>query len=121
VAACVVAGLVPLAAASTTAERPAVSAGHDAAVAYGRLPVSFEQNVGQAPGAVRFVAHHGGASVALGAAGAVFTLAHPKHAATTATDVLAVSVEGADPGAAITGATRLPGVANYLIGNDPAA
>jgi hypothetical protein len=106
-----------------------------AAEAYGKLPLSFEPNVGQAAdGQVRFVTHSAGQSLSLTSSGATLALspAAPRRpaagrrakslvaAAPPATpDVLRIEVVGGSPAATVTGVGQLPGTANYFIGNDP--
>lgn len=75
----------------------------------GRLPFSFEPNVGQAPPDVAFVAHRGGA---------VFLFSSTGVRAASASGSLELKLLGAAsvPG---EGEKKLPGVANYFLGEAP--
>lgn len=108
--------------------------------AYGKLPLSFEQNLGQTSHEVRYVAHGGNyelfltpqeAVVALQSRGLDFS---PRHRfdtlralrearrnsrPLTQTAVLRLQLEGSNPQARITGTDQLPGRVNYFVGNDP--
>jgi uncharacterized repeat protein (TIGR01451 family) len=106
---------------------PAPPTTQEVAAAYGALPLSFEENRGQADPAVRFVSRGSGRSLFLTPTEAVLTLSKPQPETTpgaatetrSSPDVLRIGVDGADPAAAVSGAERLPGVANYFLGNDP--
>ena len=103
---------------------------------YGRLPLSFEANQGQANSQVRFLARGQGYSLFLTDSAAVLTLTKRgvpdtkprqispfgKSTATepVKTDVVRMELAGASRNLQITGGERLPGTANYFIGNDPA-
>jgi hypothetical protein len=91
-----------------------------AQASYGQLPLSFEPNVGQADSQVSFVSHSAGQSLFLTADKAVLALGHPASGSSTPPpDVLRLEVLGADPAAPVRGLERLPGTANYFIGDDP--
>ena len=100
---------------------------------YGRLPLSFEPNQGQAPPEAKFIAHGPGYTMLLTAdevtlllrskAGAnlLSTLLSddgPQTAAETAT--LRMKLRGANRAAHIAGDDELAGKVDYFIGNDPA-
>ena len=104
---------------------------------YGRLPLSFEANMGQADPSVGFVARGRGYSLLLTRAEAVMTL--QRSGATRALKgrnlsrrtlralasereqtSVKVRLVGSDPAAPLSGAQLLPGKANYLLGKDPA-
>jgi uncharacterized protein (TIGR03437 family) len=76
------------------------------------LPVTFEENVGQAAAGVLFVAHAAGHSVYLTSQGAVIS-ANGGHLAH-------IALPGANRGLHPRGINRLPGRSNYLVGSDPA-
>ncbi len=115
---------------------------------YGKLPLSFEPNHGEAAKDVRFVSRGRGYSLAMSASEAVLMLRGASQKArvedrqssvvrsplpnTTeqgqrnakngprTTDVqLRMQLVGASANATITGADELPGKSNYFIGNDP--
>ena len=107
------------------------------AEAYGRLPLSFEENVGQATREVRFISHGTGYGLFLTPQEAVISLQpsmamnlsplhrmayfralRKAHQAGRMT-VLRMGLEGANPAAQIVGVDRLPGKVNYFIGNNP--
>ena len=80
------------------------------AAMYGKLPLSFEPNLGQTGEQVRFVSRAGSYGLFLVSDGVVFDF-----------DGGAVrkKLAGAKTPGRITGLERLPGQANYLIGRDP--
>ena len=83
---------------------------------YGKLPLSFEANQGQADSRVRFLSRGQGYGVFLTATDAVLTL----QSRSQRNAVLRMSLPGSNPEATIEGRDELPGKANYFIGNDPA-
>lgn len=111
---------------------------------YGKLPLSFEANRGQADAPVKFLSHTSAYSLFLTGDEAVLTLSGnkstsrktkttetntleatsanpaPPHAATSqASAVLRMKLRNANPAARITGEDQLTGTSNYFIGNDP--
>jgi len=97
--------------------------------AYAALPISFEANQGQAASDVRFLARGRGYTILLKPGEAALALQSPGQGAQfppkvqpqpkPTTRVLRMRIEGANLSAAATGLERLPGVSNYIIGNDP--
>ena len=105
--------------------------------AYGKLPLSFEENLGQTAQEVRFVSHGSRYALFLTPQEAVISLqqgaprdlsplhrmayfrALRKARKAGRMSVLRMRLEGANPGAQIAGIDRLPGKVNYFIGNDP--
>ena len=103
---------------------------------YGKLPLSFEANQGQADARVKFLSHTSGYSLFLTGDEAVLTLSgsktntdKPKVTATSgptqsgisapkAGPVLRMKLRNANPAAKITGVDELAGTSNYFIGND---
>lgn len=77
---------------------------------YGKLPLSFEANRGQADPSVKFLSR--GASYSFAFAPAEATL-HLREA------VVRMKLAGANPNARIEGEEELPGKSNYLTGADP--
>ena len=75
------------------------------AASYRNLPLTFEENQGQAPPAVRFIAHTGGSSISL---------------SETAIEVKAFRIEfvRANRAASLEGVGRLSGKTNYFRGRD---
>jgi hypothetical protein len=97
---------------------------------YGQLPLSFEPNQGQTAPEVRFLSRGPGYQLFLTPQEAVLTLhkSAPKAEAGKATPprptptkgaVVRMHLDGANPTAAISGQSPLPGKVNYLRGNDP--
>jgi uncharacterized protein (TIGR03437 family) len=79
---------------------------------YGKLPLSFEANVGQADGRVRFLSRGIGYELYLTGEEAVLALRQ---------DVVRMRLAGSGGGtAAPLGEEQLPGTANYFFGSDPA-
>ncbi|HEX8499540.1 MAG TPA: SBBP repeat-containing protein [Pyrinomonadaceae bacterium] len=103
--------------APTAPAAPAAAPGAQAREAYGRLPLSFEANRGQADAPVNFLARGAGYTLALSPNAATFVLYAGRGEAPPAS--LRMTLEGADPAATAEGADELEGRANYFIGNDP--
>ncbi len=93
------------------------------AEAYGRLPLSFEVNRGQAPEPVEFLARGAGYTLFLTPDGATLVLTGPQAGAQDAAhrSELTMRLAGADPAVTASGVEKLPGEANYFLGNDPKA
>jgi hypothetical protein len=84
------------------------------AESYGKLPLSFEVNEGQADGAVRFLSRGHGYTLFLTAGEAVlrFTAAEPAS-------VVTMSLAGGSRDPRVMGEARQPTLSNYFLGNDP--
>jgi hypothetical protein len=105
---------------------------------YGNLPLSFEANLGQTDGQVKFLSRGSGFSLFLTNDEALIALkktrpsqidpgkraARPTRMADTeassASVKLRMQVLGANTASRVVGAAELPGKVNYFIGNDPA-
>ncbi len=90
-----------------------------------RLPLSFEPNRGQTDSEAVFVSHLGGGVLFLTTAGAVLKIGNHDGAGKSALsprppEVLSLKLEKPNAAAKISAEQPLPGVSNYLIGNDPA-
>jgi hypothetical protein len=83
-----------------------------------RLPLSFEENTGQACGAAKFIARGPHYSLLLEPSGAVMSL-HRLDADSSAD--LRIKFEGASQSARMSAEEKLVGVSHYFIGSDPAA
>lgn len=107
---------------------PPVGSSSQAGVQYGNLPLSFEANQGQAGAGVKFMARGSGYGLDLTDSGAVLSLTQPTSwlaksrgvRLPTSTDIIRLQLAGASRAAQVSGTDELPGVANYMIGNDPA-
>ena len=84
--------------------------GYSAGAAYGKLPLSFEVNQGQANSAVEFLSRGDGYSLYLTATSTVLSL---KGA------TVRLKFVGANPSPHLAGLDQLPGKSNYILGNDP--
>ncbi|MCO5971331.1 SBBP repeat-containing protein [Actinoallomurus soli] len=137
------AGLVPAPALGTsgvspTAGREVATAKDRVATAYGRLPLAFEPNRGQAAAGVRYLAHGPGFGVFVTADRTVVTLTphapakvggrayamrtrHLRRPERDASAVLSFRPAGAAAAPAITGGSPLAGRVDYLRGRDRAA
>jgi sugar lactone lactonase YvrE len=126
--AAVVAGAASPAAAPSAAKR--VQPAGD----YGKLPLSFEANRGQADKRVKFLSRGNGYSLFLTDSAAVLALSKGDAAAgqgtaagktprlsakSVKTDVIRMELAGAGGSMQISATEQLPGMANYFIGNDP--
>ncbi|MDX2034932.1 MAG: FG-GAP-like repeat-containing protein [Blastocatellia bacterium] len=89
----------------------AVEPGARVIEAYGRLPLGFEENRGQADAGVAFLARGEGYGVFLTGAGMRLALRE---------GALAFTLAGANPRATARGIDPLPGRSHYFRGNDPA-
>jgi Big-like domain-containing protein/beta-propeller repeat-containing protein len=94
--------------------------------AYGRLPLSFEANRGQADDQVDAVSRGRGFTLSLTPSEAVLNLSAPLARTGDANPernpptVLTLRLTGGNPHARAVAGRELPGTANYFIGNDPA-
>lgn len=113
----------------TAAQPPAPSAENRVGDAYGKLPLSFEVNHGQADPRVQFLSRGSGYSLSLTSTEAVLTLSgnaagepgdRSRTRASESADVLRIKMAGANASAAAAGLDELPGKVSYYIGNDPA-
>ncbi len=94
---------------------------------YGKLPLTFEANQGQAAPQVRFLAHGEGYALFLTGDEAVLDLHNPEKAGGPArrklshsnAEVIRMQLVGAIPSPRIAGEQKLLATANYFIGNDP--
>src|SRR5262249_13691836 len=100
---------------------------------YGKLPLSFEQNVGQTDSHVDYIARTGGGTVYLTPTAAVFAMQRsavsdphlagmpstkPETRSSNPGTALYMNIVGANPNGRATGVNELPGKVNYFIGND---
>ena len=82
--------------------------------AYGQLPLSFEANQGQTDSRVNFLSRGAGYSLFLTPSQAMLSLKHGDSS-----NVVGMRLVGSNPAARSVGLDKLPGVSNYLTGNDP--
>jgi uncharacterized repeat protein (TIGR01451 family) len=86
----------------------------------GQLPIIFEPNRGQADPRAKFLARGPGYSLFLKTSGAVLAMQTAQASRSESGEQFVnMTLLGANPAAALTGADPLPGKSNYLIGNDP--
>ncbi|MET0623761.1 MAG: SBBP repeat-containing protein [Pyrinomonadaceae bacterium] len=85
---------------------------------YGRLPLRFEPNVGQAEPGVDFISRGDGYGLFLKGTEAVLAL---RRASGARGSVLRMKLVGASTAREVAGVGELPGKVNYLRGSDPAA
>ncbi|MGA7796566.1 MAG: choice-of-anchor D domain-containing protein, partial [Candidatus Acidiferrales bacterium] len=117
---------------------PSPAAVQAARASFAKLPLSFEENVGQTDGRVKYMSRGWGYNLFLTADQAVFALrdgsappnciglsrkitqdcTHPSNQRNQES-VLWLSMVGANPSAQILGSDLLPGKINYYVGNDP--
>jgi hypothetical protein len=94
---------------------------------YGQLPLSFEPNVGQTTAAADFLSHGSGYTLLLSPNQALLGLQTAATQATSssaapgaiAINDLSVHLVGGNLAATAIPIDKLPGISNYLIGNDP--
>jgi Beta-propeller repeat len=123
--------------AANRAARPAsAKADPKWAEAYGKLPMGFEENLGQTNSEVRFLSHGQGYQLFLTAQEAVLQVRSskpldfsPRHRLESSkilrarkqqgtTSVVRMRIAGANPRLQIAGMNQLPGKSNYFIGSD---
>jgi len=100
---------------------PAAASRARLAEAYGRLPLSFEVNRGQAPDSVRFLARGQRYTLFLSADEALLGIRSSAAGSQGAAGsrILRMQLAGANSSAVAVGLNELPGKANYFIGSDP--
>src|SRR4051812_2800879 len=76
------------------------------------LKLVFEENAGQSPEAVKFLARTAGLNVFLTHEGAALALRHHSQMVT-------LTFDGVPPSGDVVGEDALPGASNYLVGNNP--
>jgi len=111
----------------TAAHSTSITARARLVESYGHLPLSFEVNRGQAPAQVDYLARGAGYALFLTQDGATLVLGGSQsaqdaaHQAAPGRDrsALAMHLAGANPGASVEGVEKLPGEANYFLGNNP--
>lgn len=86
--------------------------------AYGRLPLHFEENRGQADSRVRFLSRGPGYAMFLTPGEMVLDLRPPRGAGHTRPPIR-MELAGAEKSSRIVGTDELPGRSNYFVGNDP--
>ncbi len=122
---------IPPAANNQPSPTPDEAAEARASEAYGKLPISFVANEGQADERVKFISRGGGYSLSLTPTEAVLVLAAGRAADAGEDDdstrkpghaqahVLVMRMAGANPSPRLSGLDELPGKVNYLLGSDP--
>jgi hypothetical protein len=94
--------------------------GQSAAAAADRVPLYFEENQGQTAGEVRYLARGPGYTAYLTGRETVFQYRTGKPGRKEGKEaVVRMTLSGSKAPASIQGGGRLPGIVNYLIGNDP--
>ena len=96
----------------SAAGNPVRRAEPTAADRYGRLPLSFEANLGQSDPQVRFLARGEGYSLFFTGSGAALSLPN-RHS-------IRMQLTHSSATARVSGEDQLSGIANYFLGNDPA-
>ncbi len=91
-----------------------------AAQSYGKLPLSFEANQGQADKALQFLSRGSGYSLFLADSSALLALKGGSGRPAASTNIVRMDLVGAKHALDVTGLDQLPGTANYFLGNDPA-
>ncbi len=86
---------------------------------FGKLPLSFEQNVGQTDASVHFFGRGPGYALYLTSTEAVMVL-NGRTAADAPPAVVRMQVLGGNAAPRVTGDDQQPGKVNYFLGNDPA-
>jgi hypothetical protein len=127
----------PKAASANNALAATTSGKQDWLKAYGKLPLSFEENQGQSGAGVQFLSHGNGYDVSLMSQEADFTLRQPiskpmaslrqskfvrnrgRLGTTEKLSMLRMRLGDSNPSAAIAGVDRTATRVNYFIGNDP--
>ena len=91
--------------------------------AYGKLPLAFEINEGQADPQVKFLSRGGAYTLFLTPAEAVLALRQPSkkphESKSDSTNYVHMRIIGGNRLCQVEGEDKLPGISNYFIGNDP--
>jgi outer membrane protein assembly factor BamB/plastocyanin len=112
------------------ASKPAGSNRRDQVLSdYGKLPIAFQPNVGQAAAGISYLARGNGFGLALSPGGLTMTFrpqasvpsppsgrAHYVHSNPADAAVVRVAFPGADSGPTLVAGDKLPGTVNYLLG-----
>jgi hypothetical protein len=108
--------------ATLPAARPETAQQTPAQALFATLPLAFEQNRGQADPAVRFLTHTRDASLLLApdTLTLAFTAPHPSVSSLGSGASVRFAFVDANPAPTLTAERPLPGVVNYVHGNDPA-
>src|ERR1017187_8881166 len=118
--------LLSVAALSSAASRPAAKTAPPEVQAralanYGNLPLSFEENRGQADSQVRFLSRGSGYAILLAPSEVVLNVRAPgKPGQPAKQSAIRMSFPGAKSSAAIAGGERQSAVSSYFFGKDPA-
>jgi uncharacterized protein (TIGR03437 family) len=86
--------------------------------AYGKLPLSFEANAGQADPSVKFLARNASGGVYLTAHEAILALPNCDSASKVQPTLLRLKLHNANAAPQLTGENELPGKSHYLLGKD---
>jgi uncharacterized protein (TIGR03437 family) len=86
---------------------------------FGQLPLRFEVNQGQSDGSVRFFARGRGYSLFLTDTEAVLGLKKSSQDSADKSAVVGMQPVNGSPHPQVIGLNQLPGITNYLLGNDP--
>jgi hypothetical protein len=131
------ANAAPRSAGSKPASTPGSSTTSSALLAYGKLPLMFEQNVGQTDPSVQFIVRGSGFNAFLTSTSEVLTLPQSLIGPSASVDssllpgsgravppappedVLQIQLVGSDPSSRAIGQDVLQTVTNYFVGNDP--
>ena len=84
---------------------------------FGRMPLQFEQNLGQAPAPIRFLSLHGAYEVALTPDQLVLNLKDRGVGSRKGDGLISMRLLGGNPRPVLTGEEELPGKVNYFLGN----
>ncbi|HKQ93035.1 MAG TPA: SBBP repeat-containing protein [Blastocatellia bacterium] len=95
-----------------TTAKPVQASKAEVEAAYGKLPLSFEANLGQTDDHVNFLSRGHGYGLYLTATETVLKLRNESS-------VLRMKFLGANPRPKVAGVDQLPGKTNYFIGSDP--
>lgn len=86
---------------------------------FGQLPLRFEINQGQSDGSVRFLARGRGYSLFLTDTEAVLGLKKSSRDSADKSAIVSMQPVNGSPHPQVIGLNQLPGITNYLLGNDP--
>ncbi|HUI44199.1 MAG TPA: choice-of-anchor D domain-containing protein [Terriglobia bacterium] len=106
---------------AAVASRPRAAAQARVQAAYARLPLSFEENLGQVKNGreVQFLSRGSGYTLYLTESGAVLALRQPGGSKTAAPTVVRMQLAGAHSTTSMSALEEQPGKSNYFIGNNP--
>jgi hypothetical protein len=103
---------------ASTSNPPGKTVAAKKVAAYGKLPLQFEVNQGQADPRMKMLAHGQGYNILLQPTAATFDLHRTAKGHKSSQEAVRMSFVGASQNATLTAEQKLPGYVNYMVGSD---